>query len=254
MQILELKQRLREGHATLGAWLTVQSPMLVSAMVSLGFEWLAVDFEHGVFDMEQSQNIFITVERYGALPLVRLPSADPYLARRLLDAGAQGVLVPVVEDPEAFQGFIDHCLYKPHGRRGVGLSRCNRWGDDFKTYLHDFQPLIVAQIETKKGVRMADQIAALPAVDALMLGPYDLSADLGIAGDFGNPRYQEAAAKVLRACLANGKAPGMHQVAPDEAALMTQLEQGFKFIAYGTDVLSMRSALQPGVERFQKLG
>ena len=238
-----VKERLAAGEVCIGAWLTVCSIEVAEALASLGFDWMAVDMEHGSSAVADAEQAFIAMERHGCAPFVRMPSADPYLARRLLDAGAHGLLIPVVEDAGAFAEFASHCLYPPAGRRGVALERFNRWGDDFGDYLSHFQPVLVPMIESRKGVAAADALAALPEVDGLFFGPYDLSADLGAPGDFESAAFDAALETVKAACDKHGKAAGGHQVAPDAAALRQKIAEGFRFLAFGTDMIAMRQAL-----------
>ena len=238
-----LKQRLKAGGTAIGGWLTTASDEVAEIMASIGYDWLAVDMEHGSAGIKEALAAFRAAERHNVAGLARLPSADPYLARRLLDGGAAGLIVPVVESAEAFAAFAAHCLYPPHGKRGVGLSRCNGWGDSFQQNLTGFAPLLVPQIETVAGVAAADAIAALPEVDALFLGPYDLSASLGSAGDFASEAFTAAIATVKAACTRHGKALGIHQVACDPAELAAKLAEGFRVVAYGTDAIALRTAL-----------
>ena len=237
-----LKKRIAAGELTIGAWLGVPEPLIVEAMVSCGFDWMVVDMEHGAVDIADLPMLFAAAERRGAAPLVRLPAMDPILARRALDAGALGLLVPVVEDAVLFADFARHCHYPPKGRRGVGLSRANLWGDDFAGYLADFQPILVPQIETRKGTEAADALAALAETDALFIGPYDLSADLGRAGDFTQPAFVQALSQIKAACAKHRKAFGGHQVAPDMNELRAKIAEGFRFLAFGTDVLALRQS------------
>lgn len=241
--IQTLKQRMAAGLPCIGAWSTVPSPIVAEAMASCGFHWLAVDMEHGAVDVADAQAIFTAAERCGVAPLARLPSADPYLARRLLDAGAQGLIVPVVESADDFLAFARHCRFPPAGRRGVGLSRANGWGDRFETYLAGFDPVLVPQIETRAGIDAAEALARLEVVDGLFVGPYDLSADLGAPGRFDTPDMTAALARVKAAAAGGGKALGIHQVPPDPAQLRARLDEGYRFIAYATDVTAMRAAL-----------
>ncbi|NFV81540.1 HpcH/HpaI aldolase family protein [Magnetospirillum aberrantis] len=238
-----LRTRLEAGRPAIGAWLGIPHPLSAEAMASQGFHWLAVDMEHAGASVDQTLACFVAAERHGCVPLARLPSADPYLARRLLDGGAQGLIIPVVQSAEDWAAFSVHCLYPPHGRRGVGLSRCNGWGDRFQDYLTTFRPFLVPQIETRQGAEQAAAIAARPEVDALFLGPYDLSADLGAAGDFETAPFKAAIARVRTACDVAGKPCGIHQVAPEPAQLEARIAEGFRFIAYSTDVIAMRTAL-----------
>lgn len=242
--IHSLKKKCSNGTTTVGGWLTTASPVVAEAMASCGFNWIAVDMEHGPVAETDVPTLFMAIERHGAAPLVRLPSADPYLARRMLDLGAAGLIVPVVESAGAFADFARHCLYPPAGCRGVGLSRANAWGDDFAAYMADFRPVLIPQIETAKGAAAAAAIAALDAVDGLFVGPYDLSADLGAAGDFTTPAFTDALDAVKAACDAAGKARGIHQVVPDRAQLQAKRDEGYRFIAFGTDMIALRHVFQ----------
>ncbi len=236
-----VRNRLRDGRACVGAWQTVASVKTAEAMSSCGFHWLAVDLEHSTMSLEQAEACFIAAERHGVAPMARLSNADPYVARRLLDAGAAGLLVPVVESADAFTAFAEHCSYR--GKRGVGLSRCNNYGDSFETYYRDFQPVLIPQIETRKGVAAAAELAALDFVDGLFFGPYDLSCELGSPGDITTADFADAVAQVRAACQSNSKALGIHQVEPDAAQLRAKIDEGFHFIAYCTDLIAMRTAL-----------
>jgi 2-dehydro-3-deoxyglucarate aldolase len=235
-----LKHKLSAGEVCIGGWLGTGSVMIAEAVASCGFDWVAIDMEHGTASVDHAAGIFAALQNQGAGSLVRLPSADPYLARRLLDTGADGLIVPVVESAESFQDFSQHCLYPPAGKRGVGLSRCNLWGDQFEDYFKNFSPVLIPQIETVKGANNAVSIAALEEVDGLFIGPYDLSADYGIPGKLTDDRLKTSIAKVKDACAANGKAFGGHQVPPDMAALQSMIDEGFRLIAYSTDTIAMR--------------
>ena len=195
--INDFKRRLAAGEVCVGAWVQAPGVQVAEAMLSCGFDWMAVDMEHATLDVDETQHVFLAAERYGVAPLVRMPKHDPYLGRRLLDAGAMGLILPVTEDPEAFAEFAAHCYYAPKGRRGVGLSRPNLWGETFAEYFEGFEPVLIPQIESKKGVANIVALAALPTVDAVFVGPYDLSVDLGCprrlrnagiqSGNEGNP-------------------------------------------------------------------
>ncbi len=239
-----IKQRLAAGETVIGAWVQAPSPQTAEAMVSCGFDWMAVDMEHGTHSVDSAALCFLAAERHGVAPLARIPSADPYLARRLLDSGAQGIIVPVVEDAAAFAEFARHCYYPPKGRRGMGLSRPNLWGGAFDSYRTEFEPLLIPQIETVRGVENADAICALDCVDGVFMGPYDLTASMGIPGQFENPDYIAATLSVRDACRRYGKAEGIHQVAPDAMQLKETIAKGFRLIAYGTDLVAVRKAFE----------
>lgn len=238
-----LKQRMKRGEVCFGTWISSSSVEVAESVAGLGFDWLVVDMEHGSAGVADAAAMFIAAERHGCAPLARLPSADPYLARRLLDNGAHGLVIPVVENAEAFRAFARHCFYPPEGRRGVALGRFNTFGDDFERYMREFRPILVPQIETRAGVAAAELIAALPEVDALFFGPYDLSADLGTPGDFTTNAFNDAIQRVKAACTNHGKPAGGHQVMPEIAGLKKLVDDGFRFVAYGTDLIVLRQAL-----------
>ena len=239
-----LKTRIRNGETTIGAWIGQPSPVIAEAMCGCGFDWMAIDMEHGAVDVSHFPALFAAANNVGCAPLVRLSSADPILARQALDNGAMGLIVPVVEDPTDFANFLDHCLYPPRGKRGVGLARCNRWGEDFQEYLNTFVPVIVPQIETVQGVEVAAELAAIDEVDALFMGPYDLSASLGDAGNFETPEFKAAVNAINDACKNAGVAMGGHQVDTDIDGLKAKIADGFTFCAYGTDLIALRNAFQ----------
>lgn len=250
---LALRDRIAGGETVIGGWLAVPSPLVAEAMASLGFDWIAVDLEHGTMNVDQAAAAFLACERHGVAPFARLPSADPIIARRLLDNGAVGLIIPVIESADAFADFARHCFYHPDGRRGVGLSRCNLWGDTFDSYREGFRPFLVPQIETKAGIDAAAKIAALNEVDALFIGPYDLAASLGNPGDFTTSAFRDALNTFRSACRAHRKPAGFHQVEPDAAALEHRIEEGYQFVAFGTDIIAMRHALKAVRERAKGL-
>ena len=239
-----LKERLASNKVCIGGWITAPIPVVAEAMAKLGFHWVAVDMEHAPISEGDLQGVFIALEKYDVAPMVRLPFADPSLGRRVLDAGAAGLIVPAVEDAIEFGEFAAHCFYPPKGTRGVGLSRCNGWGETFEDYLENFQPVLIPQIETVHGVAAAREILELDEVDAIFVGPYDLSANLGERGDFSAAEFKKSMEAIRHACTSAMKPAGIHQVDPDPNALRNQVEAGFRFVAYGTDMIAMRSALE----------
>jgi 2-dehydro-3-deoxyglucarate aldolase len=242
---MNLKAKLRSGKCCLGAWLSVPSLLTVETLATCGFDWIAIDMEHSPFTEPECAAIFVAAERRDCAPVVRMPSADPYLARRLLDAGAQGLIIPVIESAAQFKEFAAHCHSPPEGRRGVCLSRANDWGDKFESYYEEFEPVLVPMIETITGIDAVEELAKLDHVDGIFLGPYDLSASLGRAGDFESADFHSALDKVRKACTDHGITPGIHQVDPDYSQLESRIEDGYKLIAFGTDLIGLKKLYDP---------
>jgi 2-keto-3-deoxy-L-rhamnonate aldolase RhmA len=238
-----LKTCIQRGDVLVGGWLTVRSTEIAEALASTGVDWIAADFEHGTLDIGSASEAFAAIERHGVFPVARLTSMDADQACRALDIGAQGLLVPVVQSAEEFADFARQCLYSPQGSRGTALGRFNGWGDDFSDYRENFAPVLVPMIETRRGVEAAAEIAALDCVDALFFGPYDLSADLGDPGNFESAEFLSARARILEAAESAGKAAGGHQVAVEVGSVAKMVDDGFRFIAYGTDVVALRTSM-----------
>lgn len=226
------------------AWQQLPCPQVTVAMAALGFDWVVVDLEHSSMSTQEAESIFIAAESCKSKPFVRLPSADPYLARRLLDAGAVGMFVPVVESRGAFDAFAEHCFFPPKGKRGLGLVRANAWGEHLEKYFHEFKPTLIAQIETQKGAEDIKNILSSQFLDGIMIGPYDLSASLGKPGQFEDVSFKEICRFIVEEARKQKKLVGFHQVEPDPELLQRRIQEGYDFIAYGTDIVALRYSLK----------
>lgn len=241
---MSLKKRIADGEVTIGAWGTIAHPQIVEAMASTaGIDWLVFDLEHTDIGESDLVAMILACERHGVTPLARLSSHDPIQGRRALDLGVAGLLIPVVQSAADFAQLAKHYFYPPRGRRGACLARINGWGKTFDAYQSDFTPILIPQIETPAGVAETAALAALPEVDALFVGPYDLSASLGKAGDFTMPSFRQAELQIKAAGGVAGKVLGMHVVTPDAQAVATRIAEGYRFIALGTDIICLRHAL-----------
>lgn len=187
-RITALRAKLRAGQPSVGSWLQIPSPDVAELVASGGFDWVAIDTEHGAVSRHQLPDLMRAIELQGALPLVRVSHPDPRPCQQALDAGAGGVVVPRIEDAATLREIIAGCQWPPAGRRGVGFSRANLFGKHFEAHKEEArQPLIVAQVESKNAVDNIESLIAVKGVDAVMIGPYDLSASLGVSGEVGMP-------------------------------------------------------------------
>lgn len=232
-----------QPNTIIAAWQQLSSPQVTIAMASLGFDWIIVDLEHTSITIQEAEAIFIAAKSSNCKSFARLPSADPYLARRILDAGAVGLLVPVVESRKMFEQFAKHCFFPPVGQRGLGLVRANLWGDSLEQYFNEFKPIIIAQIETKIGADNIDDIICSEFLNGVMIGPYDLSASLGYPGKFEDNNFKIICNSIFEIAKKNKKMIGYHQVLPNSIALQELIKDGYEFIAYGTDIVALRYSL-----------
>ena len=241
-RITTLRAKLQAGQPSVGSWLQIPSSDVAELVASGGFDWVAIDTEHGAVSRHQLPDLMRAIELHGALPLVRVSHPDPRPCQQALDAGAGGVVVPRIEDAATLREIIAGCQWPPAGRRGVGFSRANVFGKHFEAYKGEAkQPLVVAQIESKKAVDNIESLTQVAGVDAIMVGPYDLSASLGLTGEIGHARVQDAVATVVRACQKAGVPSGIHVVNPDAKLLSSAVDAGHRFIAFGVDAVFISS-------------
>ena len=234
-----LKERFFEpGKLALGSWITLGHPSVAEIMARAGFDWLAIDLEHSVITIREAEELIRVIELLGVIPLVRLTSNSPDQIKRVMDSGAHGVIVPMVNNRAEAEAAVKAVKYPPLGSRGIGLARAQRYGIGFESYL-DWQEngtTVIVQIEHIEAVRNFKEILSVPGVDGFIVGPYDLSSSMGIAGDFSNPEFQSVMNEIKKIANDLCAIGGVHVVEPDEALLNERIEDGYKFIAYSLDI------------------
>lgn len=236
--ILNIRKSLANYKPTLGSWMQIPHPSVAEIMGQAGYDWVAVDLEHGAITVAQLPDLFRALELGGTLPLVRLAKGDAKECKQVLDAGAGGVIVPMVESAEQLEQVRAACCWPPAGTRGVGFSRANLFGKNFEAYSKEAQaPLLVAMIENFKAIDQLDKILRVAGLDAIFIGPYDLSASMGITGEFEQPKFI-AALERIRAIAEKHQIPyGMHVVKPSKEELNRRIAEGYRFIAYSIDAV-----------------
>ena len=246
-----LRTKLRTGGTTIGSWMQIPHASVAEIMGHAGYDWVALDLEHGSIALHQIPGLCRALELGGTLPLVRLARGDSKDCKQALDAGAGGVIVPMVESAEHLAAVRDYCRWPPAGNRGVGFSRANLFGKHFEAYREEAQaPLLVAMIEHIRAVENLDAILQVTGLDAVLIGPYDLSASMGMTAQFGERAFAEVLQR-FRALSQKHSVPcGIHVVQPDPAALEKHLEEGYRFIAYSIDAVFLIAAAEKPMIRF----
>jgi 2-dehydro-3-deoxyglucarate aldolase len=240
-----LRTKLRSGGATVGSWMQIPHASVAEIMGQAGYDWVALDLEHGAIALHQIPDLCRALEVGGTLPLVRLARGHSKDCKQALDAGAGGVIVPMVESAEHLTAVRDYCRWPPAGSRGVGFSRANLFGKHFDVYREEAQaPLLVAMIEHIRAVENLDTILQVAGLDAVLIGPYDLSASMGIAAQFGERAFGEALQRIRMLSLKHDVPCGIHVVQPDPAELAKRLEEGYRFIAYSIDAVFLTTAAE----------
>jgi len=236
-----IKKKLRAGEPTVGSWMSMAHPSIAEILAASGYEWVVIETEHTAIDVSEVLRLIIAIEGAGAIPLVRLAWNDPIQCKAVLDSGAAGVIVPMVNTKADAELAVKAAKYPPLGFRGVGLARAQAYGQRFAEYVASANDdsLLILQIEHIDAVQNIDDILSVPGIDGTFIGPYDLSMSMGLPGQLDHPDVVAARRRVLDATKARGLAPGIHLVHPDRAAneIAGVVGDGYRFIALGTDIL-----------------
>jgi 4-hydroxy-2-oxoheptanedioate aldolase len=246
------KRALAEGRRPIGFWLSLGSPAVAEVLSGAGYDWVLVDTEHAPNDVPGVIDQLRALEGSTAAPMVRPAWNDPVLIKRLLDAGAQSLLVPFVRDAEEAARAVAATRYPPHGVRGVAtITRASRYGR-VADYLRRAQDelCVVVQLETRGSLAELERIVAVPGVDALFVGPSDLAADLGHLGEPGHPEVQAAIEDACTRCARLGKPLGIFAPAADDAR--RYLEMGVRFAAVGADAVVLRQGADAILGAFRR--
>lgn len=225
-----IRTTLEAGQASIGSWLNLTSPLSAEVMAAAGFQWLAVDAEHAAFDLGLITHTFRAIESRGAIPLVRIWDHDPVTIARVLDAGAWGVVVPHVSNPEQAEKLAQATRYPPRGARSVGTGRCVTL-NGYREWIDD-EVLCIPQIEDLEGIEKAEQIASVEGINIGFLGPGDLALSMGV--EVGHPDHEAALQRFRAGCQRAGKPCGIPT--RDAASTKERIAQGFNFIDLSNDL------------------
>jgi 4-hydroxy-2-oxoheptanedioate aldolase len=236
----------REGRPALGALLTLNSPLMAEVMGHLGFDWLAVDLQHSETNLADAQAMFQAISSTPAMPFVRVAGNDSILIQRVLDLGAYGVIVPMVETVEGARAAVHAAKYAPTGARSWGPIRGALYGGSDYFHHANEETVVLVMLESRAAVERAGEILAVPGVDGCFIGPNDLGISYGYPPEGDLPAEIEGAiARVATAARETGTVAGMQTYGP--ASALARVEQGFRFVGLGTDVrlatAAARSAL-----------
>ncbi len=241
--IQAVRSQLQAGKPSIGSWMQLADSNVAELMAQAGYQWIALDLEHGHFSLHQLPDLFRAIELGGALPLARVATPAIINCRQALDGGAAGVVIPMITSAAQLEPLVSGCHWPPKGTRGVGFCRANGFGSRFDEYQDEARSaLVIAQIEHVDAIAQLDEIVAVEGLDAVIIGPYDLSASLGRTGDLTHPDVVGAIDAIRSTCQRAAKPVGTHIVSPDPAMLTTRINEGYQFIAYGVDTVFLREA------------
>ena len=242
-KIHSIRHLLAAGQPSIGSWMQIPDTSIAEIMGQAGYDWVAVDMEHGSIGVHQLPDLFRALELGGTLSLARLAQGQMKDCKQALDAGAGGVIVPMIESAKQLIHVRDACRWPPAGLRGVGFSRANLFGKHFSTYTEEAQsPLLVAMIEHAHAIDNLDEILQVEGLDAILIGPYDLSASLGSTAQFDSPEFLGSMSRIRNISRLHGIPCGVHIVKPDPQELEVRIADGYRFIAYSIDAVFLNEA------------
>ena len=246
----DVKQKVQSGGVSIGTFMFEFNTSGVGRIAAeAGAKFAIFDMEHTGWSIESIKMLIATTRSTDMIPYVRIPTTEYHFIARVLDVGAMGIMVPMVNSADQALTIVASAKYPPVGRRGAafGVAHDDFRGGDIveKMTSANSESHLIAQIETAAGVRNADEIAAVDGIDVLWIGHFDLTNSLGIPGQFDHPQFKDACGTVLEACRKHNKVPGIMAGGIDEGK--SWLDRGFRMLAYGGDLWLYQNAVQEGV-------
>jgi len=239
---------------SVGSWITINHPSIVEIMADAGFDWLCIDLEHSTIDYAETQQIIIAIQSKGIQAFVRVGENNTRIIKRVLDAGADGIIVPSVNSASEAQKAVDAVRYPPLGKRGVGLARAQNYGFGFEQYRDQKIKKIklIAQIEHINAIKELDAIIQTEGIDGTFIGPYDLSGSLGKPGQFDAPEVKAALIDYEKTAAKYTKWIGFHIVSPDHKIVEEKINKGYNFLAFGFDAIFLGSIIREQLNKIKR--
>jgi 2-dehydro-3-deoxyglucarate aldolase/4-hydroxy-2-oxoheptanedioate aldolase len=232
------RKRLLDGKLLVGSLITIASPEVAEIMAAVGFDWLFIDTEHSPFDAHGAQKL---MQAAGPVCpcVVRVPACNQVWIKKALDSGASGIIAPQINSAAEAEALVRMCKYPPDGNRGVGIGRAHQYGLEFNEYMEQANDeiAVIVQAETAHALKNISDIVQVTGVDAIFIGPYDLSASLGKMGQLTDPEVEQAIQTIAQVCRTAGIRLGIFAATAKE--IEPFIEQNYTLLAIGTDALLM---------------
>lgn len=245
----DMKQKLQNNEVTLGTWIMLGHPGIAEICARAGLDWVVVDLEHTTISEREAGELLRVIDLCGVFPMVRLTSNNPEQIKRMMDAGAKGIVVPNVKNAGEAERAVASTRYAPAGTRGVGLGKAQGYGAGFKDYVkwQKEGPVVIVQIEDIAAVEQLEAILQVPGVDGYFVGPYDLSCSMNMPGEFDNPDFKGTLTRILQTGLELGRPAGIHVVEPELESLREAVSEGYRIVAYSVDTRILDTAIRQAV-------
>ncbi|MDQ7816749.1 MAG: aldolase/citrate lyase family protein [Melioribacteraceae bacterium] len=235
---------MKRNKVSIGSWITLNHFSIVEIMADSGFDWLCVDMEHSVIDYYEAEQLIATIKAKGLIPFVRVGENNARIIKRVLDAGAEGIIVPSVNSKAEAIKAVQAVKYPPKGKRGVGLARAQKYGFGFEEYRDNIANDIklIVQIEHIDAINELAEIIKTDGIDGTFIGPYDLSGSLGKPGKYNDSDVRNAISRYEDVAGQSNKLMGFHVIQPDYNLVLEKVSKGYNFIAFSLDTLFLGTA------------
>lgn len=237
-----IREKLKKKEVVIGSWIQLPGIATAEIMGQAGYDWVAIDLEHGNISVESIPSLCLALENGNTVPFARVAEINPKDIKRAIEGGVRGLIFPMVKSVQELEKAIRFSFYPPVGERGVGFSRSNLYGKKFAKHVDTISNdlVIIAQIEHIDSVNVLDDILSVQRLDGIMIGPYDLSASMGLTADFNHPEFIAVINKIKEKADLAQCPLGIHIVDPEPEMLAQKINEGFRFIAYGIDGLFLQ--------------
>jgi len=234
---MKLKDKLKMNTLSIGSWITIGHHSIIEIMATAGFDWLVIDMEHSAITLEKAQELILIIQSKNMAALVRVGANDELIIKQIMDAGADGVVVPMINTKEDAEKAVMSVKYPPQGKRGVGLARAQNYGIGFIEYKEWLKndSIIIAQIEHRDAVENIDEIISVEGINGIIIGPYDMSASFGFPGELDSPVLLKAIKEVENACKNANFPLGYHVIKPNHKEVQKKIDLEYTFIGFSID-------------------
>ena len=234
----KLKKSLRNREQLFAAWVSYAHPSITETFAKAGFDFIAIDMEHSTISLSEGQRIIAACQSEGVPCLPRPVSHSNDYIKPLLESGADGMLIQMVNTPEEVENLIKDLKYPPIGKRSYGVSRAQGYGFDFDEYISKWNQtsIFLIQVESIEAVDNIEKLLSFDEIDGVMVGPYDISGSLGVPGKLNHPKVIEASKKVIKACEKYGKSCGTQISDPNQEKVKALFNLGYTYAILGSDL------------------
>ncbi len=241
------------NKAKIGTWITTYNPSALDVISKCNFDWICVDMEHSSITLEQLENLLNVLDKNGSNSFVRVSENNKTEIKKVLDLGAKGIIVPMINTPLEAKNAVSYATYPPKGQRGYALGRAQGFGYDLINYEKVSKNIkIVVQIESIKAINNLEEILKVKGIHSTLIGPRDLSGSIGKPGNYKNDKFVKALQKYEKISKINKVPTGMHVAYPDTEALNKFIKRGYKFLAIGTDMTFLGDTIRDKLRKIKK--